>query len=269
MFTIYKSGKNFLDENADILRSHPLETVFMEGNARALENCDCDNFAVKVWQEEAFLLAIERKGVPMRLWGSEALVGEMAEVLAKNDCNFGAVLGYPNICNGFLAEYERLCGGRHETKHSMEIMYCKNPKPCDSAGVRFATIADTPTLAKFFVDFLSEAVDEKHNIDDISKQVQDGIGDIALLEKEGIVSVAKRTQDAQSFCRLSYVYTAPAERNKGYSKKVVTFLTEKIVESGSVAYLFVDKKNPISNHLYRKIGYEYAVPQYEITYFKP
>ncbi len=172
MFTIYKSGKDFLEENSEILRKHPLETVFMEGNARSLANCDCNNFAVKVWQGDAFLLAVERCGVPLRLWGDEKLVGEMAEVLAKNGFVFGAVLGYPNICNEFLDSYEKICGGRHETKHSMDIMYCKNPQPCDTSGVRFATLEDAHALANYFVDFLNEAVDEKHDFNEVLKQVQ-------------------------------------------------------------------------------------------------
>lgn len=268
MFTIYNSGKEFLEENLDTLRKYPMETVFMEGNARALAKCDCNNFAVKVWQGESFLLAIERCGVPMRLWGDKNLAAEMAEILATNRFIFNSVLGYPEICDEFLTCYEKLCGGSHEIKHSMEIMYCKNPKPCDTDGVRFATEADAPALAKYFMEFLHEAVQEEHDYDSVLQQVRNGISDIVLMEQDGIVSTAKRSQDAQTFARLSYVYTLPSMRNRGFSKRVVTFLTQKIVESGSVAYLFVDKTNPISNHLYCAIGYEYALPQYEITYNK-
>lgn len=266
MFTVYQSGKEFLDENIDTLRKYPLETVFMEGNAYALTQCDCNNFAVKVWQGNSILLAIERRGVPMRLWGDKSLVGEMAEVLAKNKLTFGGVLGYPEICNEFLCCYEKLCGGGHETKHSMDIMFCKNPKPCDTSGVRFATEADVPALTEYFLKFLQETVQEEHDYDSILQQVREGLSDIVICEQDGIVSMAKRSQDAQTLARISYVYTLPSMRNKRFSKRVVTFLTKRIVESGSVAYLFVDKTNPISNHLYSAIGYEYALPQFEITY---
>ena len=50
------------------------------------------------------------------------------------------------------------------------------------------------------------------------------------------------------------------ERKKGFSKKIVSFLTNYIVTNHKIAYLFVDKNNPISNHLYQSIGYVYDKP---------
>jgi len=53
---------------------------------------------------------------------------------------------------------------------------------------------------------------------------------------------------------------------KSLARKVVTYLTNAILQSGKLAYLYVDKANLISNHLYQSIGYEYVTPQIEIRY---
>ena len=81
-----------------------------------------------------------------------------------------------------------------------------------------------------------------------------------------VVSIAKKTRETDCLCSISAVYTIEKERKKGFSKKIVSFLTNYIVTNHKIAYLFVDKNNPISNHLYQSIGYVYDKPQFEFIY---
>ena len=90
--------------------------------------------------------------------------------------------------------------------------------------------------------------------------------DIIIKNKKRIVSIAKKTRETDCLCSISAVYTIEKERKKGFSKKIVSFLTNYIVTNHKIAYLFVDKNNPISNHLYQSIGYVYDKPQFEFIY---
>lgn len=53
---------------------------------------------------------------------------------------------------------------------------------------------------------------------------------------------------------------------KSLARKAVTYLTNAILQNGKLAYLYVDKSNPIFNHLYQSIGYEYVTLQMEVLY---
>ena len=96
--------------------------------------------------------------------------------------------------------------------------------------------------------------------------VYDSIQLIKSYSEKRIVSIAKKTRETDCLCSISAVYTIEKERKKGFSKKIVSFLTNYIVTNHKIAYLFVDKNNPISNHLYQSIGYVYDKPQFEFIY---
>lgn len=63
---------------------------------------------------------------------------------------------------------------------------------------------------------------------------------------------------------VAAVYTPPEERGRGYATALVTALCRRVLAMGK-AYvcLFVDDRNPISNHVYEKIGFRRAGTQEE------
>lgn len=269
MHKLYNSGKEFLSENIDVIKKYPMETAFFELDA-FFDEVDNETYALRVWQGDCFLLALRLAPYPLMLFGEESLCGEAAQVFVEHGFRFNSTLSYPQIGERFLAEYEKLCGGRHEVKHAMDIMHCgSRTTACELSGVRWATPQDAECIARFAVDFAHEALGEAVDFETRLERVKGKIGSFAVLEMEGqIVSVAQRDRDMTAVCAICYVYTLPKYRNRGFSRKVVTFVTNSILQEGKTAYLFVDKTNPVSNHLYRKIGYEYSpVPQYEINYF--
>ncbi|MDR1463932.1 MAG: GNAT family N-acetyltransferase [Oscillospiraceae bacterium] len=55
---------------------------------------------------------------------------------------------------------------------------------------------------------------------------------------------------------IGFVYTPPHFRGKGYATSLVAALTQKQLDVGyRFCFLFADAANPISNGVYRKIGY--------------
>ncbi len=85
-------------------------------------------------------------------------------------------------------------------------------------------------------------------------------GEIHLWSLDGrAVSVAGINPGGATptFPRINFVYTPPEARNKGYATACVTRLSRTLLERGSACCLiFADEDNPLTNHLYRKIGYE-------------
>ncbi len=57
--------------------------------------------------------------------------------------------------------------------------------------------------------------------------------------------------------RVAWVYTPPENRGKGFAGACVAALSQKLLDDGrKFCFLYTDLSNPISNHIYQKIGYE-------------
>ena len=59
--------------------------------------------------------------------------------------------------------------------------------------------------------------------------------------------------------RVQLVYTPPEHRNKGYASACVTSLSKQIRDEGYRCILYTDLGNPISNSIYRRMGYRAVV----------
>lgn len=269
MYKIYKSGQEFLAENSDIIAKYPLETVFFELNARFLKNTNKNDFVIKLDKDDKYLIAVHVGDFPMVIFGDNSLCVDFARFAVKEHLTFPKVLGALDTCEMFLAEYDKLAACTHAVNHAMDIMKCIEPNFFDIDGVEWATDKDLDEIACIAASFESEALGDERKVDYYKQSLQDRMSDFCVIRRDGkIVSIAAKSRETEQLCAISYVFTLPQYRDRGLSCKVVTFLTKNITDSGRLAYLFVDKTNPISNHLYTKIGFAYATPQYEIKIIK-
>lgn len=265
MIKIYNSGSEFLAENADILKKYPLETVFFGLNSTLISQTNNNDFLVRLDNNGKFLIAVHFSNFPMVIFGNNDLCDEFARFAVNQGLTFNKVLGALDTCEAFLDEYGKITGCTHSINHAMDIMRCEKPDTADVDGVEWATERDVDELAYYAMMFHNEAMGESCSLEECKQKISGRVGDFAVIHKDGkIISFASKSRETEHLTAISYVYTLPQYRNMGLSCKVVTFLTKCITDSGRLAYLFVDKANPISNHLYNKIGYTYATPQYEI-----
>jgi predicted GNAT family acetyltransferase len=71
------------------------------------------------------------------------------------------------------------------------------------------------------------------------------------------VSMAGFTGRTPNGIRVAWVYTPPEYRGKGFAGACVAALSQQLLDDGrSFCFLYTDLANPISNHVYQKIGYE-------------
>lgn len=73
-----------------------------------------------------------------------------------------------------------------------------------------------------------------------------------------IVSMAARTRETPKGSNISYVYTPPEERGKGYAQAITAFACEHAFREGKEkVFLYTDLSNPTSNHLYENLGFRF------------
>ena len=71
------------------------------------------------------------------------------------------------------------------------------------------------------------------------------------------VSMAGYSGRTPNGIRVAWVYTPPNNRGKGFAGACVAALSQKLLDHGrKFCFLYTDLANPVSNHVYQKIGYE-------------
>ena len=74
------------------------------------------------------------------------------------------------------------------------------------------------------------------------------------------VSMASSARSVHMLCGVSYVYTPPALRRRGYASSCVASVSQSILDQGFArCALYTDLASPISNSSYQKIGYRPGV----------
>lgn len=70
------------------------------------------------------------------------------------------------------------------------------------------------------------------------------------------VSMAARNRETKDGSNISFVFTPPELRGKGYAGSVTAFACADAFKEGKkVCFLYTDLRNPISNKVYQKIGF--------------
>lgn len=82
-------------------------------------------------------------------------------------------------------------------------------------------------------------------------------GLVIWLDEAGTaVSLAGFANPTPNGIRIGPVYTADEYRNRGYAAAITATATQYLLDAGRrFVFLFTDLDNPVSNHVYKKIGY--------------
>ncbi len=91
--------------------------------------------------------------------------------------------------------------------------------------------------------------------------------DLFLWQDGEPVSMAAKARPTRHGTTVILVYTPPALRGRGYATACVASLSQTLLDSGRLfCTLFADRANPISNHLYERIGYRPIGSFTELTF---
>lgn len=74
---------------------------------------------------------------------------------------------------------------------------------------------------------------------------------------------------ASGVSRVTFVYTSPDHRGRGFASRLVSELTAQIISEGARPILYTQLENPISNRLYQRIGYKVVSEQLRYEFELP
>jgi len=147
-------------------------------------------------------------------------------------------------------------------KHTMCLYDCHRVSPTGPIQGRFrpATLQDLDCLADWWKAFhaeLSLPVLSNNARTVISKHIKQHTA--FVWEDDSLVSMACCGRSTGNGIAIFSVYTPPKRRGKGFGTACTAALTEQLLNSScQFCCLFADDANPVTNHIYQKIGYQFV-----------
>ena len=263
---LYPTPRDFLRDNSAFLDRYEVQSQLNRGNAAAHRDEP---------SAPALLFGrVELDGAPVLLFGNtlpwnlclnsadpdpSKAVSELASYLRDKNIEITGVTARDALCQAFMAAY----GGKFTLRETLDIMVLSTliePPPCPGT-VQKAAMSDLDLIVDWKCAIIREALHEEP----VPERVRETtIGQlkrsVVCLKRDPSgepVSMANSGRMLERGACVSGVYTPPEHRGKGYCQNTVAALCRELLACGkSYITLFVDKKNPISNRVYRKIGFE-------------
>ena len=271
-FKIYEDGQSFLKENEQIFLHNPqteIQTAFFILNAKAYQKQDKNNYAIRLEVEDDILFLFKCEPYNGLLYGSQDLVPNLVDYVIENELNIESILAEEELASSFLMEYQKQMGGSIKRVHQMKIMILEELALADFEKVVQCDSQDLKELALCSYNFHQEALQEEVSLEHFMESLKGKERNYyAYKVNNKIVSIASIARESEGVCAITHVYTLPEYRGKGYAKQVVAKTCAQIMALGKIPYLFVDMTNPISNHLYLSLGFQYLINQSQYQYEK-
>jgi predicted GNAT family acetyltransferase len=130
--------------------------------------------------------------------------------------------------------------------------------PARPAGgeLRRAVASDRDPLVAMFNAFSAESgegLPPQDPYEVVDRRVR--AGQLWLWDDDGSVSMAGVTEPVAGVARIGPVYTPPGRRGSGYASALVAEMSAGVLAAGNRCILYTDMGNPVSNSVYRGIGY--------------
>jgi ribosomal protein S18 acetylase RimI-like enzyme len=261
--TEYSHSEDFWRDHQTLILTHILEAELVHLNARNNIGADRGFFGASVQDGQNTLLAIQTLPYPMIFFVHgetlRPLAARMTELLIK----LGKV---PAVINGNLASTEVMLGALKDRgtayRAGRHLLQRKCTALLDIQTLAMPLVNANEVDYDFFRDYRN-FLEECHAIYDPGKLQQDidamlKNNDLYVLMDRGAVVTMGRLQRRLPGGRaVGVIYTPPEFRGRGYSTCCTKQLTRRIFQDGyAYAYLYAEADNPVSNHVYEKLGYE-------------
>ena len=194
---------------------------------------------------------------------TEEALDTLASTLGSSE--FPGVNGPAEVVVAFTRRWAAVTGQRARLYSSQRIYQLNRVVPI--AGVpgnaREVHEGDRSVVVPWSSAFVEEALpDDPHDPDAwFDRFLGPEPRTLLVWEVEGeLVSMAAAGGPTPNGNRISWVYTPPALRGRGYASACVAALSQRLLDSGRrFCFLYTDLANPTANKLYQRIGYRQVI----------
>ena len=280
-FTKYENIEDFMKENFELILEKEWLNCLMVGNCLEAQKIGIDGWLLaKITQnEKTELIILYRKPWKLIMYSptdntSDELYRFAAEEIYKQDNNLLGVNAETGIANKFAKFYCEIAKQKYRLVKPMKILVLEQMQELKNtceATFRTATENDRKILTRYIKEFHKEALEEEKSDEYVNEKFDAYLerGYYVLEKDRKIVCQAVIGRELLKGKSISGVYTPKEERGKGYAYNLVYELSKKCLDEGAeYGVLYTDAGNPISNHVYEKIGYVKRVECEELEFYE-
>ena len=279
-FKKYENPNEFIEENEKFILEKEWLNNLMAGNYKEALNEDISQgwLLARVTEgDQTELVILLRNPWRMLMYSptnnkSKELYRFAAEKLYEIDPDLEGINTEKEISQIFANEFCKIAGKEPKVRFEMRILVLEKLKEANlrmDVIFRKATIEDKEVLKDYRRRFSEEALNEIVSEEELEKKFERHFSmGYYLLEKDGkIVATASCNRHLTKGKSIGNVFTPKEERGNGYAYNLVYRISKEFLDSGlEYCVLFTDDSNPISNHVYEKIGYERRADTMEILF---
>lgn len=181
------------------------------------------------------------------------------------------VIGPVHIAEQFVKAWKMVRRQNHAIRMRQRVYELRTVRmPLLPPGhFRIADLTDVDTIADWLALYEEEVLIEKGKAQRSRARKAVENGTVFVWDRSGeIVSMAMAIRPIARSITISGVYTPPEYRRNGYASALVARLSQHMLDRGyHFVNLFTDLSNPISNSIYKKIGY-HPVCDFRMYQFK-
>lgn len=192
-------------------------------------------------------------------------IEKLAESLANQNFSFPGIVGPSDVTSSFANAWMMITGNK-SVEYMDQIIYSLTqvsfPPPVEGE-FRFAGPDEAETIASWTLSFSrcvlpkAEQRDEAVTLRMVEEKIRNQ--KVAVWSVGGKPVAQASVGGTSAIARIGCVYTPPEERGHGYASAVVAHLSQHQLDQGKrMCCLYADARNPVSNSIYRKIGYSFV-----------
>jgi uncharacterized protein len=276
---IYDTVQGFLNENEELLleKESVTQLILHNGfvNKEKETNRELIFGRIEDEQENIKLIFANVKPYNLLIYNLDNntldSVKSLADYLIKYEIALRGINANKKICGEFTEYYEYKMGCTFKEYLAMDIMEITELNKelvLPKGNFRVATLEDKDILIDWNIKFAKEALDEEVYYEEFKDKLDERIKNKSIYifedEKHRSMAMIAATRQLVNGVSVSLVYSSEEARGKGYGLAIVYNLSKEYLRRGNkFCSLFVDKKNPISNGVYKKIGYKILEDNYD------
>ena len=184
-----------------------------------------------------------------------AAISALVAAIAEQEVLLPEVTGEAATTARFAGEWTER-GGFGATPSSAQRLYeltGLHPMPLAPGRLRAAVEEDADVVVKWFRAFEEETGERYLSADDVKRRLASGR--LWFWEDVHPVSLAGNALLVEGVARIGPVFTPVDLRRRGYGSSCVAALSQRFLHQGLRCTLFADLANPVSNAIYRRMGY--------------
>ncbi|WP_214760443.1 GNAT family N-acetyltransferase [Exiguobacterium sp. s129] len=264
----WKDPNHFADRVMDALLKEEAKNSLMIGVLNNVIQGVYEAFHQFTVEENGELLAILQVTPPHPLHyivvdseREEELPAFIIPHLLENEIPFIEVVSERKQAERFGKAWQEITSGTSEMFMSQGLYRLDEVEDIEMANghMRKATTADQAQLEAWYSAFEAESGLRSSPPEKVTKAIDTMLknDDAVFWEVDGqLVSCAKRSRPTENGITVSFVYTSPDARGRGYARSLVADLSRQLLETKSFCVLYTDLTNPTSNKIYQEVGYE-------------